>query len=190
MPLPDEIRNSNDMHLSGTPDNPINLDDSFSVEKENDKQGRKLELSSIDISAAHSKSVAKPANDDVSNLEILPRDQWQTAVCKIKGCTKRQQSGKDNMCSRHYTMFKKAGVGTKGSVSKLVTTDAKAKSGHQAEILGSHSTRKAKVTCTTDEEGRKQVKRKRALRELEGHLLSPIKTRSRGRIRPKRGIDH
>ena len=58
-------------------------------------------------------------DEDINQLKILPRDQWKTdsnyrLLCKISGCMTRGRSEKDDMCKRHYTMFKAAGVGTGG----------------------------------------------------------------------------
>ena len=57
--------------------------------------------------------------EDITQLKILLRDEWKSdsnyrLLCKISGCMTRGRSEKDDMCKRHYTMFKAAGVGTGG----------------------------------------------------------------------------
>ena len=62
-------------------------------------------------------AAAASSNAAVLQLKILPRDQWKTdgnyrLICKIDGCTKRGRTEKDDMCKRHYTMFRNAGRDT------------------------------------------------------------------------------
>ena len=62
-------------------------------------------------------AAAASSNAAVLQLKILPRDQWKKdnnyrLICKIDGCTKRGRTEKDDMCKRHYTMFRNAGRDT------------------------------------------------------------------------------
>jgi hypothetical protein len=61
--------------------------------------------------------------NEVTTLEILPRDEWKTdsnyrLICKIAGCGTRGRSDKDDMCKKHYTIFTKVGVSTGGREKK------------------------------------------------------------------------
>lgn len=80
-----------------------------------------------------SAAAAASSNAEVMQLKILPRDQWKKdynyrLICKIDGCTKRGRTEKDDMCKRHYTMFRNAGrdttweSGKKSSKKKKKTT--------------------------------------------------------------------
>lgn len=173
LPLPQEISIANENHQSEASINPSSLNETY--EKENDQSAGNQEVFNV-INTTKS----KPEEVDAAKLKILSRDQWRTGekglLCKVEDCEKRQQSGKDNMCCRHYTLFKKAGVDS----SNLTTTETESKTNcEQVEFA------EPKV-----ERIRNQAKKKRAPRELEDYLLSPAKnTTSQRKIRPKRGID-
>ena len=68
-------------------------------------------------------SSQQPSEEHPSNLKILPRSEWLTdgnyrLLCKISGCVTRGRSDRDDMCKRHYGMFRKAGVCTGGRQKK------------------------------------------------------------------------
>ena len=77
-------------------------------------------------------AAAASSNAAVLQLKILPRDQWKKdgnyrLICKIDGCTKRGRTEKDDMCKRHYTMFRNAGRDTtlEGESSKKTSKKRK-----------------------------------------------------------------
>ena len=145
------------MRQSGASINPIILNGSYDQEN-----SQEVEISNVT-------SAAKPEPDDenVAGLEILPPCDPRKGLCK-KSCGDRQQNGKDNMCGRHYTSFKSAGIDIKTCDEATEST----------------------ATSSRMQVKKKKMKKKRALRKLETYNPSPKKTRSHGRIRPKRGIDH
>ena len=95
---------------------------------------RKRSDDAAESTAAASTTAAAEASSNaaVMQLKILPRDQWKKdgnyrLICKIDGCTKRGRTEKDDMCKRHYTMFKNAGRDTTAEGESKKKTSKKRK---------------------------------------------------------------
>eukprot|EP00956_Cyclotella_meneghiniana_P025941 scaffold55148_cov49-Cyclotella_meneghiniana.AAC.10 len=68
------------------------------------------------IRSNHDESQSDPAiEEDITQLKNFPRDECQSdskyrLLCKISGCSMTRSEGKNNdMCKRHYRIFKAAG---------------------------------------------------------------------------------
>ena len=64
-------------------------------------------------------SKKQKTSESIDSLQILPRDEWKTdsnyrLICKVSGCTTRGRGDRDDMCKRHYSMFREVGRSTGG----------------------------------------------------------------------------